>query len=106
MKLIFCLLPFLLFSQVIFSQNIWVTNATSDATSESMDIVMDNAGNSYITGYISGDAEFQDIQIDINLGYSDAVVAKIDPNGKYLWVKRFNGPLSDKGIKIALTSTD
>lgn len=106
MKLIFCFCLFLFFSKVSLSQHIWVANATSDATSESMDIVMDDAGNSYITGYISGDTEFQNIQIDINLGYSDAIVAKINPQGQYVWVKRFNGPLSDKGIKIVLTSTN
>ena len=94
------------FSLLSAAQNIWVATSTSDATSESLDIVMDSEGNSYITGYISGDTEFQDIQIDITTGYSDVVVAKINPQGVYQWVKRFSGPMSDKGIKIALTSTN
>lgn len=89
-----------------YCQDIWAATSTSDATSESMDIVMDDAGNSYITGYISGDTEFQDIQIDINMGYSDVIVAKINPEGVYEWVKRFNGPLSDKGAKIVLASNN
>ncbi|MCE3295597.1 MAG: hypothetical protein K0R65_1311 [Crocinitomicaceae bacterium] len=89
-----------------YSQDVWIANSTSDATAESMDVVLDNEGNSYITGYISGDAEFQDIQIDITTGYSEIIVAKIDPDGNYLWTKKFGGNQSDKGLKIALTSTN
>lgn len=108
MKIIRLLLPasiFLLFN-TSYAQDIWTATSKSDATAESMDVVMDAAGNSYITGYISGDAEFQTFDIDVTLGYSDAILAKVDPQGKYLWVKKFTGPLSDKGIKIALTSNN
>ncbi|MGV3630461.1 MAG: gliding motility-associated C-terminal domain-containing protein [Bacteroidota bacterium] len=100
---------FILFSfasYCAYCQDIWAAISTSDATAESMDLVMDAAGNSYIAGYISGDTEFQDIQLDLNNGYSDVIVAKINPEGVYQWVKRFSGPLSDKGVKIALTSTN
>lgn len=104
---IFLFITFLFCSSILsFGQNIWTATTTSDATSEGMDVVIDPQGNSYMIGYISGDTEFQDIQIDINMGYSDVVVAKINPNGVYQWVKRFNGPLSDKGTKIALTSNN
>lgn len=89
-----------------FTQNLWFANSTSDATSESLDIKIDSEGNSYIIGYISGDTEFQNFQLDINLGYSDVVVAKINPLGVYEWVKKFSGPYSDKGLKIDLTSNN
>lgn len=105
MRFLFLLL-IITFNSFIQAQNIWMVNSTSDATAESMDVVIDAQGNSYITGYISGDTEFQDIQIDINTGYSDVIVAKINSEGKYLWVKRFSGPQSDKGAKIALTATN
>ncbi|MES2588020.1 MAG: gliding motility-associated C-terminal domain-containing protein [Bacteroidota bacterium] len=105
-KFLFLLLFFLSFSQIFSQNNVWIANSTSDATAESMDIVLDDAGNSYITGYISGDTEFQNIQIDITTGYSEVIVAKIDPQGNYLWTKRFGGNQADRGMKIALTNTN
>lgn len=106
MKCYFLLLTLILFFSNAEAQNLWSVTTTSDATAESNDVVLDAAGNAYITGYISGDTEFQEIEIDMVSGYSNAFVAKVDPSGKYEWVKIFKGPQSDKGIKLALTSTN
>lgn len=89
-----------------FAQNCWSTTSNSLATSESQDIVMDAAGNSYVTGYVSGDTKFQGIELEMPSGYANAFVAKINASGVYQWVKFFGGTMSDKGVKLVLTPSD
>ncbi len=59
---------------------------------EGREIVVDNAGNSYVTGYSRG-ANAQDI-----------IVIKYDPNGTELWHQSYNGQASalDDGYAIAI----
>ncbi len=63
------------------------------------DIVTDNNGNNYITGCFYGTAYFDSFSITSS-GWDDIFVAKMDANGKWLWVKKAGGPSQDRGIGI------
>lgn len=88
------------------AQQDWVASSSGNFANESVDIQLDDAGNSYTIGYINGSSQFQSINVPHSGGFSDIFVAKTDPNGNYLWVKKYGGAMSDRGVKLALTPTN
>ena len=72
----------------------------------SSSICIDNNGNSYITGYFSGTADFDPSGANANLtsaGNFDAFLAKYNPNGEYIWairIGRTNAP--EKGNDLVV----
>jgi hypothetical protein len=68
----------------------------SDAgDSGALDVSADAAGNSYVVGYFSGTADFDPDPVgtyDLTArGTADAYVAKYDPDGALVWVRRMGG---------------
>ncbi|MCX7785102.1 MAG: SBBP repeat-containing protein, partial [candidate division WOR-3 bacterium] len=88
----FCIPPILLYSQV---DNIWVRRYNGPENSEDVakSIIVDNAGNVYVTGY----------SFYSNTGY-DYLTIKYNSMGQIQWSQRYNGPASsyDRAWAIAL----
>jgi hypothetical protein len=78
----------------------WVAHAKSVKDCQGLDISVDSANNSYITGYFRDTISFD----NINLSTSDKeeiFVAKLNPNGSFLWtIQAGNMNESDRGKSI------
>ncbi len=77
---------------------LWVKSAGSDNNDVATSVVMDNNGNIYISGTITGDANFGEIKIKhlpqqppaIDRHYPEnGFIAKLDSKGNFIWVKNF-----------------
>ncbi|GAB4436324.1 MAG: hypothetical protein OHK0015_28010 [Chloroflexi bacterium OHK40] len=69
------------------------------------DLVVDAAGNRYLTGSFQGRATFGSGAGAVTLtsrGQDDAFVARVDAAGALVWVRQIGGSLSDQGRGIAL----
>jgi len=72
---------------------------------ESRAVAVDASGNTYVTGYFAGTADFDPSVGEAGLtsaGGNDIFIAKYDASGNYLWAKRMGGTGSDIGNAIAL----
>lgn len=68
-------------------------------------VTSDNSGNAYITGYMtSGGGTFGTIKLTTN-GGNDAIVLKVDKNGKWAWGTNFGGTSSDYGYGVGVNSS-
>lgn len=68
-------------------------------------LVLDQAGNVYVTGYFLGTADFDPGAGTFNLvsaGSNDAFISKFDVSGNLVWAKSIGGTGSDRGLAIAL----
>lgn len=75
--------------------------------SELTGIAVDNAGNAYLTGCFWNSADFGPYTL-IAAGYGlydDIFVARLDPDGNWLWAVRAGGMNTDRGMGIALDSS-
>jgi hypothetical protein len=70
------------------------------------DVVFDDMGNSYITGYYSGEAVFDDKKLSGSPGEKNVFVAKYDNNGKLVWVSNATGNGNDVGFGIILDNNN
>ncbi len=64
-------------------------------------IAVDGAGNSYVTGKFNGTVTFGSQPLTSN-GYADIFVAKLGPNGNWLWAAQAGGTNDDHGYGIAV----
>jgi len=87
---------------LIFGQQ-WGVQTHSSFSNEALDVEIDNAGNSYITGYVTGQTEFSiTTQVSSAPGNGDIYVAKYNPNGNLLWMKQFGGNFMDRAYDLAI----
>lgn len=82
----------------------WANGAGSTNTDNGLEICVDAAGNTYATGLFTGTITMGGFTLTAagNLGNSDVYVAKLDPNGNYLWAVRGGGGSTDVGYGIAV----
>lgn len=100
--LILCAFSFHLFAETYnFS---WAQKAGGASGDYGQAIAVDASGNCYVTGDFVGTANFGGTAL-VSAGLSDIFVAKLDPNGNFLWVKQAGGTASDHGYGIAISST-
>ena len=64
-------------------------------------VVTDADGNAFVTGYYSGQCDFQGTFFFSNDGFQ-IFLAKYNPAGTLLWVKKAGGSLSDQGIDLKI----
>lgn len=103
MKLLILLIAIFHFSVFSFSQDYWGSNTESEFTNEAMDLAIDAAGNAYTCGYITGETAFDmNIVFQSAQGNGDIYVAKYNPSGNLVWVKKFGGSFSDRAYALAL----
>jgi hypothetical protein len=79
----------------------WAVNAGGILQDEGSSIVVDDEGNSYITGVFYDVAWFGNITL-ASLGGLDVFVAKLDTNGNWQWAIRAGGYVGEAGYGIAL----
>ncbi|UKN01010.1 gliding motility-associated C-terminal domain-containing protein [Paracrocinitomix mangrovi] len=77
---------------------IWAVQAGGSGVDRANGIASDAAGNTYITGYFQSSATFGSITVS-GQGW-EAYVAKIDPNGNFVWVSTMGGSNGDIGYGI------
>ncbi|HHZ15495.1 MAG TPA: T9SS type A sorting domain-containing protein [Candidatus Cloacimonetes bacterium] len=82
---------------------LWAAQAGGALDDTGIDIALDAAGNVYVTGAFESSATFGDHNLTASLGKIgiDLFLAKLDPNGDWLWAVKAGGPLID--IAFGLT---
>jgi len=80
---------------------LWAKQAGGTSYDYSHSIAVDANGNSYVTGYFEGSANFGTTTLTSS-GYIDIFVAKLDSNGNWLWAKQAGGINDDYGYSIAV----
>ncbi|TNE50414.1 MAG: hypothetical protein EP343_08085 [Deltaproteobacteria bacterium] len=77
----------------------WVTGGGGSSSDYAYGIALDSNGNVYTTGYFNNAATFGTFSLS-SAGNADIFVAKLDNNGKWLWVKQAGGKQYDVGYGI------
>jgi len=77
----------------------WLRQAGGSESDEAYGIALDNLNNVYITGYVSGDADFSGLALKTK-GARDFFLAKYDNEGNLLWVKKQEGANDDYGKSV------
>jgi len=91
------------FSAFYFFGQKWGVQTYSNFSNEALDVEIDAAGNSYITGYVTGQTEFSiTTQVTAAPGNGDIYVAKYNSNGNLLWMKQFGGNFMDRAYDLAI----
>jgi len=80
---------------------LWAKKAGGTNYDDGYGIAVDANGNSYVTGYFLGDADFGNTTLTSS-GGSDIFVAKLDINGNWLWAKKAGGTSYDYGLGITV----
>jgi catechol 2,3-dioxygenase-like lactoylglutathione lyase family enzyme len=81
---------------------LWVVQAGGTAGAEwGGGVALDGAGNVYLTGGYGGTVSFGSYTLTSS-GYGDMFVAKLDPNGNWLWAVSAGGGNTDEGNSIAV----
>jgi len=80
---------------------LWVTQLGSLGEDLGNDIAIDDNGNLYITGYYRNGPLYYNSDSLLNVGSSDAFVAKLDTQGQILWVKGIGTPSNELGSAIS-----
>lgn len=85
---------------------VWVRTGGGAYQDEAYGICVDASGNCYITGYFTGNASFSGASL-ASAGYfdTDALIAKYNPSGVLVWIKRMGGTGNDIGYGITVTNT-
>ncbi|MBA3664159.1 MAG: T9SS type A sorting domain-containing protein [Bacteroidetes bacterium] len=83
----------------------WVKTAGSVGRDEAKGVKCDASGNVYICGMYSNSAYFNaQTTLTCTAGYFDAFVAKYDPSGNMLWIKRGSSDYDDVAWSITMDS--
>ncbi|MBD3636990.1 MAG: gliding motility-associated C-terminal domain-containing protein [Crocinitomicaceae bacterium] len=81
----------------------WVVSAGGLSPDKGSKIVVDAEGNIYETGYYNEQAYFGPFDTGFSYPSSKEVyVAKLDPNGNYLWVKNGINYYDDRGLGLCV----
>ncbi len=78
---------------------LWVFQAGGSEGDEAYGLTIDSNNSLYVTGYFSGKATFGDKQLT-SLGNRDFFIAKLNPDGKLLWVQPGGGSEDEFGKAI------
>lgn len=82
----------------------WVEQAGSSQADLGYDLALDSLGHLYITGSFTDVAEFGTF-ILTSQGNEDIFVAKLTPQGKWVWAVRAGSKMSDTGYSIVVDSS-
>jgi len=81
----------------------WVTTAGGLSSDKGTKIVVDASGNIYETGYYNEQGFFGPFDTGFaNPNSKEVYVAKMDPNGNYLWVKHGENYFDDRGLGLCV----
>lgn len=82
--------------------NLWAVKAGGSGDDCAYGLERDGAGNLYITGFFRSTCTFGSAGSVSSSGVEDAFIAKLDPNGTFLWVKKGGGSLKDEGRGVVI----
>ena len=82
----------------------WANKAGGTDDDWGYGIAVDASGNSYVTGYFYGAANFGSTTLT-SYGYYDIFIAKLDSSGNWLWAKNAGGTGTDGGYSIAVDAS-
>jgi hypothetical protein len=104
MKKLMFIFVILVLATIAFAQSdpawIWANGGGTVGVDNGRGITTDNSGNTYITGFFNGTANFGDLTLVSTEGSTDVFVVKIDPNGNYLWARSSSGAGSEEAYGI------
>lgn len=83
----------------------WFKRFGASGTDISPDVATDRSGNCVVTGMCSDGAVFDKASVR-TAGGSDAFTAKLDPDGRVLWVRTVGGPRPDCGNEVCADADD
>ncbi len=83
---------------------LWAKNAGGTGSDEGYGIAVDASGNSYVTGYFYGAANFGSTTLT-SYGYYDIFIAKLDSSGNWLWAQNAGGTDYDIGSGIVVDAS-
>ena len=98
------LLLTVMFSAVAFAQSpqvTWAVRAGGLKNDKTRGLCVDEAGNVYMTGEFTGEADFGDKKLT-SRGDLDFFVAKYDATGKCIWARQGGGSKIDRGYGVAV----
>ncbi|QNE20507.1 esterase [Kribbella qitaiheensis] len=72
----------------------WITQFGTTAADRSYSVATDSAGGTYLGGYTKGNLG------GTNLGDKDAFVAKLDGDGKQVWLRQVGSAAEEKGMAV------
>lgn len=78
----------------------WVVTFGGVGTDRGNSIVVDNAGNSYVTGFFNDSIQIGSFNL-VSEGAQDVFITKISPTGAVLWANKLGGAQADIGTSIA-----
>ncbi|MBD2768727.1 hypothetical protein IC235_12605 [Hymenobacter sp. BT664] len=82
---------------------LWARKAGGTDNDFSNDLAADASGNTYLTGSFTGSATFGAVTLNAaNATDQDLYVAKVDPQGSFVWAQRAGTANSDAGETIAV----
>ncbi|MBS3767985.1 MAG: hypothetical protein KGY75_07685 [Candidatus Cloacimonetes bacterium] len=84
---------------------LWARKAGGNEEDNLTDIVVDNSGNCYLTGYFRGETYFGPNSVS-SVGGDDIYLAKLDRNGLWQNVKRAGGKYDDRALGIDIDRQD
>jgi|GEM_PF-625258 len=79
----------------------WALSGGGTSTDSGRGIVVDNSGNSYVTGHFIGEASFGATTLT-SYGSYDIYLAKSDPSGNWLWAIKAGGTSFDIGFGVSM----
>lgn len=85
------------------AQPYWARTASSPGNEHIAAVQVDADGSIYITGEFGGTLHFGGQSIG-GFGGLDAFVARLDPGGNLIWLKRAGGAGIDRGMKLSVGS--
>jgi gliding motility-associated-like protein len=98
-RIFILLAPFLLLQAGLSAQTYWMQNAGGPTIDQGMDVSVDGAGNTYVTGYFTSSASFGSITLNSS-GVDDVFLAKLGTNGLYAWAVKGGGGNSDRALSV------
>ncbi len=108
MKHLIIMLSFCFLSTLTFGQNNWAKNFGSSSLDQGTDVVMDNFGNIYTTGFFEGMVDFDPGSTTSKLssvGARDFFIAKYDNLGNLIWAKGIGGGSHEHARSLVLDAS-
>ncbi|GAB4278282.1 MAG: hypothetical protein Fur0025_04730 [Oscillatoriaceae cyanobacterium] len=82
---------------------LWANSMGGTGNDYGRRIAVDSSGNTYITGWFSGNVVVGTDSL-VGAGGNDIFIAKLDPSGNYLWAKSLGSTGEDRGWDITVDS--
>jgi hypothetical protein len=108
MKQLTFILLFSFITILTFGQTEWAKSIGGTSLDQGSDVVMDNFGNLYTTGFFEGTVDFDPGAGAVNLssvGSRDFFIAKYDNLGQLIWAKGIGGGSHEHARSIALDAS-